>query len=145
MCAAAHHHSILLLFFLNLHLYFFLCLHTSCLLRLHRTFRKDPQTLHGYVTLAILEKLFRKHGNALSDTCIEQIRDLYAVGLDEAAPILKVRLGGCHFCYPIIRLRFSPILLRLPSRRNWSTSALSTCTKGWTRRCVPRPGTATPR
>jgi hypothetical protein len=59
---------------------------------IHRTFRKDPQTLHGYVTLAILEKLFRKHGNVLSDTCVEQIKDLYAVGLDEAAPILKVRV-----------------------------------------------------
>lgn len=56
----------------------------------HRTFRKDPQTMHGYVTLAIMEKLFKKHGSPLPAECIEHMKAGYAVDADTAAPVLKV-------------------------------------------------------
>lgn len=58
---------------------------------IYRTFRKDQQTLHGFVTLAILEKLFKKHGSPVPTTCLENIRQGYAVDSDKAAPVLKVR------------------------------------------------------
>lgn len=60
------------------------------LLVLFRTFRKDPQTLNGFITLSILEKLFKKHGLPLSEMCCDEIRDTYAVDSNRAAPILQV-------------------------------------------------------
>lgn len=57
----------------------------------NRTFRKDPQTLDGFVTLSILEKLFKKHGLPLSEICCDEIREAYAVDSNQAAPILQVQ------------------------------------------------------
>jgi len=39
-----------------------------------RTLRKDQQTIDGFVTLSILEKLFKKHGLPLSAEVVDQIR-----------------------------------------------------------------------
>jgi hypothetical protein len=58
-----------------------------------RTFRKDPQTLHGYVTLAIMEKLFKKHGSPLPSQCLDVMRQGFSVDAITAAPVLKVRLA----------------------------------------------------
>jgi hypothetical protein len=55
-----------------------------------RTFRKDPQTLHGYVTLAIMEKLFKKHGSPLPSQCLDVMRQGFSVDAITAAPVLKV-------------------------------------------------------
>jgi hypothetical protein len=55
-----------------------------------RTFRKDPQTLHGYVTLAIMEKLFKKHGSPLPAQCLDVMRQGFSVDAITAAPVLKV-------------------------------------------------------
>jgi hypothetical protein len=60
------------------------------LLFLRRTFRKDPQTLHGYVTLAIMEKLFKKHGSPLPAQCLDVMRQGFSVDAITAAPVLKV-------------------------------------------------------
>ncbi len=57
-----------------------------------RTFRKDPQTYDGYVTLAILEKLFKKHGLQLGDFCVDEIRSKYEIDHDQAGHALLVRL-----------------------------------------------------
>jgi hypothetical protein len=55
-----------------------------------RTLRKDPQTFKGFVTLSIMEKLFRKHGMVLGDESLQQIRELYSVKNKDHQDVLKV-------------------------------------------------------
>lgn len=77
-----------------------------------RTFRKDPQTHHGYVTLAIMEKLFKKHGSPLPPDCAEQLRSNYAIDAATAAPILKVHrtlLVGSMLDYHYVKLLPPPM------------------------------------
>ena len=54
-----------------------------------RTLRKDPNTVSGYLTLSILDKLFRKHGYLLADEILDELYLRYRVEDDVAKPILE--------------------------------------------------------
>ena len=132
-----------------------------------RTFRKDQQTFQGFVTLSIMEKLFKKHGLPLSEACFEEMREHYAVEGAEAAPALKVsyeimvavswvlilcfvRFGMFYCLFPALHAQLTHSFAHLLTlylftlhlhHRSWSTSALSTCTRVWTRRCAQSSAT----
>mmetsp|Transcript_10981 Transcript_10981/g.17895 ORF Transcript_10981/g.17895 Transcript_10981/m.17895 type:complete len:906 (+) Transcript_10981:76-2793(+) len=63
-----------------------------------RTLRKDPQTIDGFLTLAILEKLFKKHGLILKENILAEIKELYSVDKKKNEALLKQlqNLGAEH-------------------------------------------------
>lgn len=57
----------------------------------YSTMRKEPHTLHGCCTLAVLANLFRKHGLVLKDSLLSDLFQKFCVPIDKATPILQVR------------------------------------------------------
>ena len=56
---------------------------------LFRTFRKDRRTFKGKVTLAVLVKVFQKHGYEITDEVAAEISARYRLEPAQAAKILQ--------------------------------------------------------
>lgn len=66
-----------------------------------RTLRKEPHTIPGKCTLAVLSEIFAKNGMVLSDAVIDHIEQRYKVPDEEAQPILLVGKshGAVYVCF----------------------------------------------
>jgi len=91
-----------------------------------RTFRKDPQTHDGFVTLAILEKLFKKHGLQLADAVVDEIRRTYEVDPDQSAIALaELQNLGTEHLYEGLDQKVRPKKRHASNAANTATAALN--------------------